>query len=72
MSLGLQTEDVKFCFSRELWIRKDEIRYLSFCLLVNKGIPVVTSTLLQNALFVCGVYQSFNTLKGNKTSSRLQ
>lgn len=71
ISLSLQTEDVKFCFSIELWIRKDEIRYLSSCLLVNKGMPVVILTLLQDAFFVCGVYIPFNVLKGNKTSSQV-
>lgn len=70
ISWSLQTKDVKFRFSRELWIRQDEIRHLSFCLLVNKGMRVVTLTLLQDA-FLCGVYTSFNILKGNKTSSHV-
>lgn len=52
-------------------MRKDEIRYLSFCLLVNKGTPVVTLTLLQDAFLVCGVYIPFNVLKGNKTLSQV-
>lgn len=62
---------MKFCFSRELWIRKDEIRYLNFCLMVKKGMLVVTLTLLQDAFFVCGVYIPFNVLKGSKTSSQV-
>lgn len=42
----------KVLFFQRTMIRKDEIRYLSFFLLVTKGMPVVTLTLLQDA-FVC-------------------